>query len=237
VGFIWYADERSKTILGVSNNWPYHHRDMVSDSFLANLRQKLSGDGVGLDDFLLVMRLSTDQVDEWIRCSPDLCILTAHGVPPQKDFWTLYDALSPQERVQAQSDAGIPLGGLHPRLLVDLIRKYNAGIKASRDQWIFDNPREWPKEFPLNDESIATIVMRVAATEGYLQRQDGSGAGDGPRYPVGWVKKSSYNLVLSGTQNGEKFETQAWGPAGLPIYSPEREAALGIKPSAQKPSQ
>ncbi len=237
VGFIWHASQKDKIILGISNNWPYHHRDIVSDAFLADLRQKMSGDGVRLDDFLRVMRLTSDQVEEWIRFSPDLSILTAYGISEQKNFWMLYDSLNAQERTQAQSESGIPLGSLHPQLLVDLLRQYNAEIKARKDAWIFDKQIEWPKEFPLNDEAIATITMRVAVKEGYQQRQNFNASNSDIKYPVGWLKKFSYNMVLSGTQNSAVFETQSLGPTGLPIYTPEREAALGIKPLAQDPHQ
>jgi hypothetical protein len=37
-------------------------------------------------------------------------------------------------------------------------------------------------------------------------------------------------MALEGVRNGEKVTLRIGGPLGLPIYSPEREAALGIKP-------
>jgi hypothetical protein len=45
-GFVWYVDEKDKLILGAADEWPFHHKDLVSDEFLAYLRAKLNGDGV-----------------------------------------------------------------------------------------------------------------------------------------------------------------------------------------------
>ena len=215
-GFVWHVNAKDKTIIGTADDWLYHHRNLVSESLLDYLKTKLDGDGVDLDDYLRVMALEQGQLYEWISCSSDLAILDAYTQrPSHKDFWMFYDSLSKSQKAQAQTESGLPMSNLHPAYLAYLI--------SSQEH----------EQFPYDERSVADLVMRVEKKKEQCYRTSRAWS-DGMNYAVGVYMADTYNMRFEVTQNGETHTIDLGGPRGLPLYSPKREKALGIKPVEQK---
>ena len=231
--FVWHINVKDKVILGTSDSWTSHHINLVSEGFLAYLMDKLSGDGVNLDDYLKIMALEKGQVDEWIRYAPDFAILDAYGHPSHREFWMLYDSLSPQQKAQAQTEAGLPMRDLQPAYMAYLLLCYNQSEadKAHHNPFMGSEP----KEFPYDDQSVADLVMKVAKKMELRSRNSWStGQGESQvtsTWPLGSFTVDTYEMTIEVTQNGETRALSLGGPTGLPFRSPEREKALGIKPA------
>jgi hypothetical protein len=231
--FVWHVNEKDKVILGTFENWPFHHINLVSEGLLDYLKDKLSGDGVDLDDYLKVVALERGQREEWITYSPDLQILDAYGQPSHKEFWALYDSLSPQQKARAQTDAGLPMANLQPAYVAYLISRYNQNEADKAHHHPLSKSE--PTEFPYDDSSIASLVMKVKKKTGSQSRvywSSGSGEfQETSTWPLGSFTVDTYEMTIEVTQNGETRALSLGGPTGLPFRSPEREKALGIKPA------
>ena len=240
-GFIWYVNEKDELILGSANMWPYHHVNLVSESLLNSLRAKLNGDGIGLDDYISVLRLSNEQTDEWVSNSPDLRVLTIFGHPASKDLWLLYGSLDSGAKSLAQSEAGLPLRNLPPQLVVDAVQKHNSirDRALARDLNILTPYQEGQSSIPIGEpylvpdplpsdpEQLKNCVMRIRKRLRLQHRQSFTRSEDFP-LKEGYLWVDSYDMELA-TQDG-RLSMRIDGPTPLPIYSPEREKALGIEP-------
>lgn len=226
-GLVWQVNEKEKIIIGTAYDWPLRHKNLVPEALLNYLKWKLNGDGVDLDDFLKVMALDEGQVSEWIACSEELGILNAYGIPPYRDFWMLYDSLTPQQKAQAQTKDGLPMSDLQPAYLAYLIGRHDDTQKEFGEQ----NPvvAEVVSQFPYDAQSIASLVMRVTKHSGLQLNRLKSYEAD--TYPLGVFTADAYHMTFEVTQNGNTRTMELEGPAGLPFHSPEREKALGIKPA------
>ena len=49
-GLSWTNDEKNKLLIGSENDWPTAHVNLVPEQVISNLKRKLNGDGVELDD-------------------------------------------------------------------------------------------------------------------------------------------------------------------------------------------
>ncbi len=228
-GFVWNINEKDKLIIGTASEWPFHHKNLVSESFLGQLRAKLDGDGVYLDDYLTVLALERGQDGEWISLDPEFAILDAYGTPSYKDMWMLYASLTSGEKARAQTAEGLRMTGLHPAYVGYLISQYNEVEANSVRKCPFQMPE--PDPFPYDDQSVANLVMKVVRKHEPCRRME-RGVPDGEEllYPAGDYMADKYNLTLEVEQNGNTRTMNLGGPVGLPFRSPEREKALGIKP-------
>ena len=233
--FVWRINEKDKAIIGTSDTWPFHHINLVSEGFLTYLKDKLNGDGVDLDDYLKVMALERGQMEEWIKYSPDLQILDAYGQPSHKEFWALYDSLSPLQKAQARTDAGLPMANLQPAYVAYLISRYNRNEADKAHHHPLSKSE--PKEFPYDEQSIASLVMKVKKENRPQVRTSWSrGSGESletSNWPLGPFMVDTYEMTIEVTQNGQMRTLNLGGPMGLPFRSPEREKALGVKPVEQ----
>ena len=135
--FKWFSDADSSLLMGWDQSWRWYQKTLVEQAFLRNLKNKLNGPGVELDDFVPVVRLSIGQCDAWISRTRDLGEL---GSPfsDGTELWKLYDSLSPDQKSSAKSEEGLPLSALDAKSLSeflsgDLDKKERGSVRLTAD--------------------------------------------------------------------------------------------------------
>lgn len=239
--YTWFLNEKDALLVGWANDigfdfrrWRDHHRHMLPEKYLDDLKAKLGGDGVELDDAVHVMCLPDGSLEEWILNSRDFRYLICHQTHPA---WQLYDALEPVDKLAAKSSDGLALGQFDtawiagffhtkkmrepcpceivPRSGVDEQQAETRRRRAEEERQLMDRAMSDP-------DVISTMVMRVensAAT--YRWRPDG-----GARAPDK-LDLTKYNMVIYYKMDGEDRSVRIAGPAlAFPVWSAEREAEI-----------
>lgn len=227
-GIRWYINERDKIILGTTLDWPYRHRDLVSEDLFSYLYNKLNGNGITLDDYLQIEALTDYQCRDWISNSRDLKISTRYGRPSHKELWLLYASMSPADKLRAQSDAGIALGGTYANALSEIFKYHNKERKRKEDMTmghIFHR-----EEIPTDPQVISTIVMHVNKSEDRYFKYEAVHPEEKSQSGEGFIKLLSYTMELKGVKDSMVFSMDVGEPVRFAAYSPQRAAKLGIKP-------
>jgi hypothetical protein len=224
-GLIWHLNEKQKIIVGTADDWPFHHKNVVSESLLVYIKAKLNGDGVDLDDFLKVAALEPGQQEEWVFPDPELAVPDAYSVPACRELWMLYDSLPAGQKAQAHTEAGLPMRNIRPAYLAYLIYRQNEILWHGNAV----NALMQPSLIPYDEQSVASAVMRVTK---WMTPRFGSGPGSKDGGPPGVPMVTQYKMSIYVTQNGETHNLHDnRGVKGVPIFSPEREAQLFPKPA------
>jgi len=143
-------DENNKMLVCLDNNWCYNQSNLVPESFLNGLKEKLDGEGLEFDDAVAIFRLTEGQRYAWIYNSN---LLRNHWYGDDR-LWQLYDSLSPKDKALAKSEAGLPLSNLDQEYLKEMFTDI-----ARRDQRRFSDFYSWrfmlqayPEQYRLVDE-------------------------------------------------------------------------------------
>jgi hypothetical protein len=221
----WSTDEQSKLIVGYDSHWSRLHRDLVPESMVKNLTDKLDGGGLELEDVLPIASLTRWQADEWICETKRLHHLRElakwHFDPAQRSIWALYNSLSTEDKAAAKTPPYLSLGRFDP--------SYVAGVLSTLDQnsatMIVPAGGIKKLEVPSDAERIRQLS---------LQLDEGS-AGGGKHYYRIKIVDSRPNPD-DGSPKPYIRVTLGRGDQGVtfPIYSPEREAELAKQKAAAK---
>ena len=119
----WFVGEGDRLIVGWQNGgrytWRDHHANMLPEEYLDGLKSKLSGDGLELEDAIHLSNTPEPSAIEWLVYTDDFRNLYQWKLDPA---WRLYDALKPEDKQLAKSDAGLPLGKFDSAWIADFFR-------------------------------------------------------------------------------------------------------------------
>lgn len=132
-----YTDKNSKLVVGSAYQWYEHHNNMVPESIITNLKNKLNGDGAELDDVTPMWGLTFNAYDEWIASSRDLEALSSgmaiRAELQGEDLWKLYSDLSSTNKALARSEEGLPLSKLNIDSITPLFTKSAKRLEKMSD--------------------------------------------------------------------------------------------------------
>ena len=160
----WFIDEENKLLLGSDFTWTERHPNLVPDSLLTNLKEKMDGDGAYLDDFVVIKCLSRGQYDDWVGDSRDFSDLWWQPEPAADIFWKLYASLSAEDKALAVSPSGLPLSKPDPKLVITAFGdasnelKDNSYLQNSVGNQIYMALKIHPE---IKDEVNSIITARV----------------------------------------------------------------------------
>lgn len=251
VQYNWFFGKDSKLLVGwasynsgdarFSGSWLDHHRALLPEKYLTDLKRKLDGPGVQFDDAASLANLGIASYFEWFSHSRDLGCMDMLRSTSNVAMWKLYDSLSAEDKALAKSDAGLRLAKLDPGVTTEFLRSSRmsqfplppgpndaqpGGVRSYLDQRATSDPNV-----------VSTMVMKVTSTpakrrarhvkpgswgEGAFVEEDISAA----------LKLSLYTLRLEYTLDGKKQTVEKWTTPDnfmttpLPLYSLEREAEI-----------
>lgn len=230
----WFIDDEQKLLIGWATNWRNRHSNLVSAAYLAGLRRNLNGDGLEIDDVTPLANMTSAQFYEWIALSRDLSILSQDL---GRTLWRFYDLLKPEDKAQAKSEAGLPLGTLDPEGIAAFCREQKIEITGfgMREIARLLGPEAEAemqrKDRVLSDPRvISTLIMRVKSEPG--------GTRQASRFVNGRLQMTleptpplldlhTYRIELEGVEENQPITITVPGPyLAFPVYSPEREAEI-----------
>lgn len=218
----WFHDSDAKLLVGWAKThglWRKSHRNLVPESTILSLTNKLDTSGTELDDVLPILSLTQEQRDEWLLNNRDtmwLMVALWHDRP----LWQLYNSLNADNKVLAKSEGGLPLAALDTTGTIAFLRDKIAQEQA---QAVSETSKTGEEKPPLLDPVVLrTAVMRIKSVPATTQR-----VGDGA-----WHRAlhHSYVMQIEYEKDGQKatLSTSDLG-LSLPVYSSKRENELMSK--------
>ncbi len=151
----WLFDKNNSVLIGWDRRWQFRHRNLVSASYLDRLKKLMTGDGIELDDFLEVARLTEGQQWDWMLSDPELEVLGCSQ--PSDPMWKLYAQLTAENKLRALSDAGLPLASLGIDV-ARLLEEQNAKLLEDSDP---EGPL--PQFMNVSPSDAESAAMRVTS--------------------------------------------------------------------------
>lgn len=242
IQYNWFFGEESKLLIGwassnsswMSGSWLDHHRNLLPEQYLIDLKRKLNGPGIQFDDAVGLSSMTTGSFHEWITDSRDLFCLSRVRPALNVAVWKLYDSLSAEDKALAKSDSGLRIAKLDPDLTTEFLRS----SRMAQFPFVFEGKEELPGGVKImldqratsDQKVIATMVMRVISRPAKgRSRQVKPGFGEGAFAaetisPA--LKLSLYSILIEYIVDGEKQTVDCLLIVPLPVYSREREAEL-----------
>ncbi len=217
------SNGRDKLIVAtLRRGWAEKRRALAPASVIDPLTEKIKKEPIYLDDLLPVVLLTNLQWQDWIQGSKELDVITRHVPVLGDSLWQFFAMLTPQDRAQAASPAGLSLAGFDPSVVSELLAAY---AKSREKQLIYSSYR--PSLPAVSDaKDLARLVMRLKATESPFQGGGMARVSEGRPAPVGLDRVASYSLYVEGGEDGRTQYASTGGPMMLPFYSLKREAEL-----------
>ncbi|MEN6355744.1 MAG: hypothetical protein ABFD83_01525 [Armatimonadota bacterium] len=234
-GSTWFANEGDRLVVGWQNNgrqnWRDHHVNLLSEEYLNDLKAKLNGDGITLEDAIHLSNIPEPSAIEWVVYTDDFQNLYQWKLNPA---WRLYDALTPEDKQLAKSNDGLPLGKFDSTWIADFFRAEKMRQHPSPEPAFStssESDAEAGKEsfkqnnLALTDPAIiSTMVMHVSKKPAKDRYATVNGAGTSVEIPTG-LDLSGYDLMINYKLNGEDHSIPVYGPLlAFPVWSAEREA-------------
>lgn len=234
-GSTWFANEGDRLVVGWQNsgqqNWRDHHANLLPEEYLNNLKVRLNGDGITLDDVIHLSNLPEPSAKEWIVYTDDFQNLYQWKLDPA---WRLYDALTQEDKQLAKSNDDLPLGKFDSAWIADFFRAEKMRQNPSPEPALSTSSQsdaEASKEsfnqnnLALTDPSIiSTMIMRISNKPAKNRYAIVNGVGTSVDIPKG-LNLSSYEMVINYKLNGEDRSIPIYGPLlAFPVWSTEREA-------------
>jgi len=119
----WYANDNDKVTVGSDTFWIDRHKNLMPEKLLVELSNKLNTTGVDLDDVVPLVGYTQEQLSEWISEDRDLRSISLSVMDDDREFWRLYDALSPSGKAAAKSEKGVPVAKVNPNLTSEVFGK------------------------------------------------------------------------------------------------------------------
>ena len=235
----WFVNEDQRLLIGWANGWQQHHVDLAPGSIIDNIHAKCSGPGAELDDLVPIFRLTSGQFNEWVWEGRDLPQRMTNINGLEAGVWQVYDALSPEDKEAARSEAGLPLAKFDAAWIGGILSQSERQFREHtiRDRLDEDTPPEFRHRAEILSDLgfVANATMRVKSEPldawntmslmpgtAYLQN-DFKTYRPGP----GGSKKHFYTIELTGPRNGEATRmVSKWEFQPFPAYTPEKEAEL-----------
>jgi hypothetical protein len=236
----WKFRNDLKAMIGADFNWVEIHRNLLPQRLIDNLAAKADGDGIDLDDLTELAKFPPRASEAWLVGE------TFQGNPfsvlSQGDLvsiWAFYYSLSPREKDQAKSSAGLSLSKHDPNII--------AGMLADRtksDYAALHNFGDQPpgSEQMMDSAALSSFVMRLKWDE-YYSPPPASSAGltneaktksDKPiEIPVGFTMLRNYYILMEGAA-ANKISLRVPGLRRLPFFSPKRTKELSQAFADQK---
>jgi hypothetical protein len=236
--FEWYYSEKNRLLIARPQDWIRKHSNLMPESLLADLKSKGNGSGIQLDDLSKLSAYNTAQLHEWVYTSKDLgYIIMSPLSAPSKAVWALYEKLPGGDKAAAKSEVGLPLAKLDPQWVSGLLK---AGVDSDNITRVFRGNDEMVKKMEaqtakqtaiLTDpDAVQALTLRIAKVPAQMPMVPLSLSGNLPAAPNLAPEGETYQPELRGEYKGEQVHlTFDALYSSLPIYSPEREAALRQK--------
>jgi len=227
----WWLNPSTNSLVAWSD-WLGYRTNLLPARVVDNLVAKANGDGVDLDDLACLSNYSGEGVQDWLNTLKGIPFYP-FAVPANRQLWRFYDALSPAEKAQAKSAAGLELG---TRDLTQVVQ----GLRDADNGWDIrfapvDGQRS-PYERLASKDVIPTLKIRIQTcwNSAAMQAFDDAASGHEAKnlvpegVPAGYKMRRDYRLIIEGVDNGEKVSVDiATGyNDSLPYFTPEREEAL-----------
>jgi hypothetical protein len=252
VDYRWFFNESDKLLIGWADDggdrrWRDHHRNMLSEDYLRNLKSKLDGPGVGFEDAVPLMMLPQRSFEEWIFYSRDFaCLDQLLGSGEDVAWWKLYEALTPEDKSAARSTQGLPSAKLDPVWIAAAVRQQKLmasgyvvnGTMTDEETRKLDSERSSKERAVSDPKVIETMVIRVKSAPAVtrmvrFKTEDGREAITGGHVPSE-LKLYDYSMQIDYQIDGQPGQFSIRGPnMPLPVWSPEREAQI-IKEASNK---
>lgn len=224
------TDADNKLVVAVSRSWIDQHAGLVPVSLIRQMKSKLEKGGVNLDDATPLTTLTDEQYNGWISGNRDLAILTMASFGPMKPLWALYDSLSPEEKLMARSESGIPMSFFESALLVAACKKCNDGFTQYDHDRTFRNQRL----LPTDPKALSRLKMRITSKENWVELKLEATGGGGLSYGgstiavspndtkpprEGMLRKRRYSMEIYGNSGSKTNLISNDGPNGFPYFS------------------
>lgn len=116
--YTWLVDAQNRLIVGWSRLWPERHANLMPESLLSDLANKLGSSGVFIDDAAHLADYTDDAMFDWLYESKSLNALGGCQFGSRKP-WQFYNKLSRQDKKLAQSEQGLSLAGFDPAYVME----------------------------------------------------------------------------------------------------------------------
>ena len=218
-GVDWYVDEKYKLIVGRDREWIKRLKALVPEKLLLDMKEKLDGRGIDLDDLEPLVELTRDQIYEWIRQCPEFPEIEVLGWPASDVIgdspWRLYFALSPSERALAKSGDGVPLAGFDRAWLCRMLR----GYVADRLMQVFMS--SYPYQ---SDPALAPLMQGINTYADPEALPDLCIRVEKHERPKPFEGKHFYTMHVEEQGTGELHAQGSLSGGGFPIRAPERKS-------------
>lgn len=153
----WRVDPKAKLVIGQSTKWVDDHQWLVPESLIKDIKSKLDGSGLELDDLSPISALTYPQRYEWIDNSAVLKELAGSSWMWNDDsLWLIYFGLDTSARAKAASEEGLPLSELDPVWI-------KARLKAIADSSNKTSFGESQMDFDSRD--LSQLRLKVSSTD------------------------------------------------------------------------
>lgn len=244
VRYSWFFGKDNKLLVGWASmenssdrfTWLDHHRNLLPERYLNDLKSKLNGPGVQFDDAVSLTNITMGSGQEWILRSSVYDRLRTARPALNIAVWRLYDSLPAADKALAKSDGGLPLAKLDPGLTAEFFRSYRMmqfPFFTSADQKLPDSERIVLDDRTTSDPKvIATMALHVTSrpvTRRMVRVKPGFGFDADTFAPAdvpAALKLSMYSILIDYAVGGKKQTLDCPFLSQLPAWTPEREAEI-----------
>ena len=244
----WMVCQGSKVLIGTNRNWTWESRNLLPQRLIDNLTAKADGDGIDIDDLTGLARFGDNAISMWLtgetfRGNPFSVFSRSNASP----IWAFYDSLSPWEKDQTRSSAGLSLSKYDPKVIAGML----AGRIKSYSRSLYNFGDQPPRyERLLEAAVLPTLVMSLKCGEYDSPPQPVSAGSAGAtseariesdkpiNIPAGFTRRRNYSIFIEGGDAANRISLNIDGPYRLPYFSPRRERVLAEaynKQNAAKP--
>ena len=234
----WFIDERNKLLVGWSRvdwNWRKHHINLVPARIIDGLLDKLES-GVEIDDITPTSHLTTSQRNEWFFSNPRLFWLIDAFPEGDVAVWQIYDTLTPDDKVLAKTDSGLPLSKFASAELAAFFKDKQEQMKAeafpgqSGEKGAVSDAQKRTRLYDPDTLLMARLrIRRVEATEHTyaIGRSSIERYASGDNMPWDSRLHHSYTMEIECQEDGKRVVLHKSSPRmAFPVYSLDREAEL-----------
>lgn len=236
----WFLSKESDLLVGWSLRgrlWHVSHAHLVPESLISGILNKLDTE-VELDDVTPIAALTEGQRNDWFQSDPRMRWLL-RAFSKDRAVWSFYDALAPDDKKLARSDAGLRLAKFDLASLEQFLKESQDAVSRA-DFPVANTGGEQRKSLRelLDPAVLPTLVMRVKSTPADLSAMtpnvDMEPHGklidrDGLMQMVS--KLHTYHVEIDYSLNGAKKTARFEGPAiGFPVFSQKRFCEPAAQP-------
>lgn len=233
----WFLNEKDNLLIGwaddgVDNRWRDHHKNLLPEDYVNDLKSKIAREGLDVDDAAHLTTLSPRSLDEWVyTCYGTPWVQQVFNLHNPSILWKLYDSLDSNDKLAAKSESGLILAKLDLTLMENFPWQ-----KLSRELYTKGPSSEnWLKfkqdvSAAMHDRNVInSMVMRLCkepAKQHNYYVADGDGYRGYNEPPPSALGLYHYQILINCKIDGENCEFIGGNTPILPIRSPAREAEI-----------